>query len=277
MKPLCLSKHAKILVFLLIVLTFSSPPPVTAQAQMQQIAIIPFSINAEKDLTYIKEGISQMLSSRLAWKEKVLVIPGKTILDQIKKTPELSDVSPVKSIVQHTDANYVISGSITEFGGTFSLDTAVYTDTSELPIHTFFGQANTTDDIIPEMSIIAAKINQSVLNRTLPSLAGGENQMNKTQEDLTRANPEKLIPQVIKDAPPEQKPFWKFWKKNTPPAYPGEDFSATETAAPQDLELDEDSSGEKTPFWKFWKKKNADDTTDDMDADAMGNVATGGG
>jgi TolB-like protein len=219
LKPLCLSKHVNTLIFLLIVLTFSLAPPVTAQAQMQQVAIIPFSINAEKDLTYLKEGISQMLSSRLSWKKKVLVIPEKTILDEIKKTPQLSGISLVKSILKHTDAQYVISGSITEFAGTFSLDTVVHTNTSDLPIHTFFGQANTPDDIISEMSIIAAKINNSVLNRNVPSLAGGKNQQIKTEEDLTRANPEKLIPQVVQDTPSEQKPFWKFWEKEAPPLH----------------------------------------------------------
>lgn len=271
MKQFRLSKSVNVLIFLLIVLTFSLAPPMTARAQSQKVVILPFTVNAEKDLTYIKEGISQMLSSRLAWKDKILMIPGKTILDEIKRTPQLSGAPLVTSIIENTDANYIISGSITEFAGTFSLDTAVYTDTSGIPVYTFFGQANTPDDIIPEMSNIAAKVNQSVFNR-ITTLGDSKGQQTTTEEELTRANPEKLIPQVIQDIPPEQKPFWQFWKKEKPPAYPDENFSAMETDTYQEVDLemdDDDLSEEKVPFWKFWKKDNADDITDEMDSDPM--------
>ena len=257
-----LSKSVNTAIFLFI--TFICPIS-PAQAQMQQVAILPFTVNAEKDLTYIKEGISQMLSSRLAWKDKVLVIPPKTILNEVQKEPQLSGPPLVTSIFNHTDVHYVISGSITEFAGTFSLDTSVYTDTSGSPMHTFFGQANTPDDIIPEMSTIASKINQSVFNRNVTTLADSKGQQTTTKEDLTRANPEKLIPQVIQETPREQKPFWKFWKKEKPPAYPDETFSAMETAANQDINvgMDEDLSEEKIPFWKFWKKDNTDEIEDE--------------
>jgi len=270
LKQFRLSKPVNALIFLLIVLTFFLVPPMTARAQPQKVGILPFTVHAEKDLTYIKEGISQMLSSRLAWKEKILVMPEKTILDELKKNSQLSGPPLVTAIFKHTDVHYIISGSVTEFAGTFSLDTAVYTDTSGIPMHTFFGQANTPDDIIPEMSTIAAKINQSVFNRNV-TLTGSEGQQTTTEEDLTRANPEKLVPQVIQDTPPEQKPFWQFWKKDKPPAYPDETFSTMEAAASQDIdvEMDEDLSEEKIPFWKFWKKDNTDDLIDEMDSDSI--------
>lgn len=211
-----------------------------------------------------------MLSSRLAWKDKVIIIPQKKILDQINKT-QLSGVSLVKFITERTDVQYVISGSITEFEGSFSLDTKIYADTSGIPFNTFFRQAQATDEIIPEMSIIAAQINQSVLKRNVPIPTGEKNRQINTREDISRANPEKLIPEFIQDTPPPKKPFWMFWKKEKTPAYPGEDFSVTETSPPQDLEPDDYLTGEeKIPFWKFWKKKSRNGIDDDdLDADSM--------
>ncbi|SMC79580.1 hypothetical protein SAMN02746065_110105 [Desulfocicer vacuolatum DSM 3385] len=246
-------KSVPLTVFFLI--AFMCCPIFSARAQVQQVAIIPFGINSEQDLSYLREGISHMLSSRLAWKEKVVVIPEKTILDKIKQTPGLSGPPLVTSIFEHTDANYIVSGSITEFAGTFSLDTAVHTDRSETPMQTFFDQATTPDEIIGKISTIAAQINKSVFNRTT-TLIDGKAQTS-AKEDLTRANPEKLIPQAMEDAPPTEKPFWQFWKKEKPPAYPDETFSAVEADTSRDIDLEMDDLEEeeeeiKKPFWKFW-------------------------
>ncbi len=40
----------------------------------KRLAILPFSMNADRDLTFLQKGIVDMLSSRLAWKGKVTVI-----------------------------------------------------------------------------------------------------------------------------------------------------------------------------------------------------------
>jgi len=255
-----LPKFFNTAIFLFVAFIYAISP---AQAQMQQVTILPFSIHAKQDLTYLKEGISQMLSTRLAWKEKVMVVPEKTILDEVKKTPRLSGVPLVKFILKHTDVKYVVSGSITEFAGAFSLDTAIYTDTSGIPMHTFFGQANSPDDIIPEMNTIAAQINHAVFNRDVTTLTDNNAQRLPAKENLTRVNPNNLIPQVSQNITPKKKPFWEFWKKESPPAYPDETVPSVETTVPQEEE--------KIPFWKFWKKKKSDNNTDEMDSDAVGN------
>ena len=44
--------------------------PKTAIAEPYKVAIIPFKINAEKDFTFLKDGIFDMLASRLSWGKK---------------------------------------------------------------------------------------------------------------------------------------------------------------------------------------------------------------
>ncbi len=55
-------------------LLFTAAPVLAAPAR---VAILPFDINAEKDLAFLQEGILDMLGSRLAWREKVDVINKK--------------------------------------------------------------------------------------------------------------------------------------------------------------------------------------------------------
>ena len=43
-------------------------------ADPQKVAIIPFKMNAEKDLSFLRDGIVDMLTSRLTWSDKVAVI-----------------------------------------------------------------------------------------------------------------------------------------------------------------------------------------------------------
>ena len=47
---------------------------VTVAADPQRVALLPFKINAEKDLTFLQNGIFDMLSSRLSDPGKVQIL-----------------------------------------------------------------------------------------------------------------------------------------------------------------------------------------------------------
>lgn len=48
--------------------------PQVAVAQLKQVAVVPFKINAAKDLSFLRDGIVDMLISRLSWEDKVAVL-----------------------------------------------------------------------------------------------------------------------------------------------------------------------------------------------------------
>jgi hypothetical protein len=223
-------------------------------------------MNAEKDLTYIQEGISHMLSSRIAQKDKTIIVPGKTILDKIHNARTLTGDALVKAVADNAAADYIVAGSITEFAGSFSLDTRIYSSASPTPLRTFFSQADSMDGIIPAMNRIAAEINNQVFHRETPGLVNADAENKAPQKDLTRANPETLIPQIPMEITQEKKPFWMFWKTEAPPLYPDEEISQTNTPIPTlPSEMDEDPENEKVPFWKFWKKSKPENGEQDLE------------
>jgi len=59
----------------------SFEPPHAEEAA--RVAILPFTMNAERDLSFLKEGILDMLHSRISWKEKVRVIEKARIKDAL--------------------------------------------------------------------------------------------------------------------------------------------------------------------------------------------------
>ncbi|OQY02585.1 MAG: hypothetical protein B6I26_00045 [Desulfobacteraceae bacterium 4572_130] len=210
-----------------------------ATAEIKKIIIIPFKINSRENITYISEGVFQMLLTRLSWKDKVLVAGKDEVKQALAKCKNVSENRLPFKIANLINSNYVLNGSITQFAGAFSLDINIFNiknKTSQF----FFTQAQTMEKIIPELSILAAKINKKIFNRTTETFENIEQNTIQSVDKNIRANPEKLMEQQIKkiklkDAPDQ--PFWKFWIDNNKKEY-------------QEYQTVEEK--EDKPFWKFW-------------------------
>ena len=72
------NKISKTCLISLILILISVGTELSAFAKPLQVAIIPFKVNAEKDLSFLKDGIVDMLSSRLYWEDKVNIINRQT-------------------------------------------------------------------------------------------------------------------------------------------------------------------------------------------------------
>lgn len=53
----------------------------TEAAFAKRVLVLPFQINAAEDLTFLQKGIQDMLSTRLAYEDKVVVIGIETLKD----------------------------------------------------------------------------------------------------------------------------------------------------------------------------------------------------
>ena len=131
---------------------------------LKKIAILPFEIHSEKDISHIKYGIENMLSSRLTWANHTLITNKRSILDALEQSQELPQAAFLANIATTTDSDYVLTGSITEFANAFSIDANIY-NIKDQTLQPFFGQAAEMDKIIPESSLLAAKINKKVFDR----------------------------------------------------------------------------------------------------------------
>ena len=98
-------------------------------AEPERVALLPFKINAEKDLTFLQNGIFDMLSSRLADPGKVVVLSRAEIDTALAGTIGPQDEATARKLGQTLSANYVLFGSLTMFGDSLSID-AKMTDVS---------------------------------------------------------------------------------------------------------------------------------------------------
>lgn len=178
-----------ILCFLLFALIIGNT--VVAASEPKRVVIVPFKINAEKDLTFLEEGIADMLESRLSWDDKVTVISREETKRALESVEEPLNETRAREIGAKLDADHVLFGSLTIFGNSMSIDAKLIDVSGNRPPLTFFSQSQGMDEVIPKINLFATNINEKVFGRVLP-VKTTTAQPKKTQRDI-QAHPEKLM------------------------------------------------------------------------------------
>ena len=91
--------------------------------EKNSVAVLPFSVHSAENIDYVRQGIGDMLSSRLSVNEKIEVISRDTVLTALKETggKELT-LADVYSLGKKLNADFVVWGSITKIGNSLSID-----------------------------------------------------------------------------------------------------------------------------------------------------------
>jgi TolB-like protein len=167
--------------------------PVYATAKINKVAVIPFKINSEKDLSYLKNGISSMLESRLSWKDKVQVINREATTGAAKNTKQPMNEKTARHIGSKLKVDYVLFGNLTVFGNSVSIDAKMVDISKAKETLSFYNQAQGMNEVIPRINTIADEINQKVFGRKTKSgsLKGSEYQ--QKNNDSTYAHPESIL------------------------------------------------------------------------------------
>lgn len=139
--------------------------PATYAKKTEKVAVLPFAMNAERDLSFLREGILDMLASRLFWKDKVMVIEKRLIKKAMKGhqgpiTPEYAT-----ELAHKLDADYVLYGSLTIFAQSVSMDATMASLKKKKPPVTVFVQTKGMEAVIPEINKFAQKVNAKIFGR----------------------------------------------------------------------------------------------------------------
>ena len=97
----------------------------SASSSVKKLAILPFTMNSDKDLKFLQSGIVDMLASRLAWKDKIEVIEKSSVQKTLETFPGPMDKQKALEIGKALGADYVIMGSLTVFGDSVSMDAKI--------------------------------------------------------------------------------------------------------------------------------------------------------
>jgi TolB-like protein len=165
-------------------------------AEPQRVALLPFKINAEKDLTYLQNGIYDMLSSRLTDPGKVQVLSRAEVDTALAGAAGPQDVAAARDLGAKVGADFILFGSLTMFGDSLSIDAKMVDVTGAKPPVAVFNQSPDTSGIIPAIDSFAADINAQVFGRGVspPAVAAtpAPAAPQAAPPDQSQAHPEKL-------------------------------------------------------------------------------------
>lgn len=155
-----------------------------------RVAILPFTMHTPGNLQYLQDGIRDMLTSRLAWQGKVVVVD-RAATDQAVRGSR-GDISPEDAlrIGRSLKADYVLHGSITAIGQTVSIDSKMASVAGKGEPLILSTQTRSLDDVIPQINMFARSINNKIFSR--PGEEGGSQVAEA--DSLGNRNPELLIP-----------------------------------------------------------------------------------
>ncbi|PKN84936.1 MAG: hypothetical protein CVU51_09565 [Deltaproteobacteria bacterium HGW-Deltaproteobacteria-1] len=123
------------------------------------VAVLPFSLHSADNIEYVRQGIGDMLSSRIAVANKIVVTRKEAAQEALKKSgaKDLS-MKDVQDIGKKLNADYVVWGSITKIGKSISIDGKLIDVASGKSDVGISSESQTLDEVIPKINEFSQRV-----------------------------------------------------------------------------------------------------------------------
>jgi TolB-like protein len=136
------------------------------------VAVLPFSVHSADDIDYVRQGIRDMLSSRISASDKIDVLDRDAVLEALKKSDGKELTLPaVYGLGKKMNVDYAVWGSITKIGNSFSIDGKLVDIAANKSPVGIFTQSQGMDDLIPKITEFAQRIDAHILGTAPPAPA----------------------------------------------------------------------------------------------------------
>ena len=154
----------------LVILVFAVVP--SWAKETKRVVILPFSLHSAENIDYLRQGIGDMLASRLSVNEKIDVVNRDTVLAAVKdsggKELHLADVF---GLGKNLGADFVLMGTITKIGNNLSIDGRLVDIGALKSAASIVAQCQSIDEVIPKVTDLAQKMEAHILGGSLPTRA----------------------------------------------------------------------------------------------------------
>ena len=128
------------------------------------VTVLPFTINSSENIEYVRQGIQDMLTTRIAASDKINVTAKDVVAEELKKTGIKNiSLTDVYSIGKKLKADYVVWGSITKIGSSISVDGKLVDISTAKSDVGFFTQSPNMDEVIPKVNDFSQRIVQHIM------------------------------------------------------------------------------------------------------------------
>ena len=165
------------LLFLFLIPIFTLPSLSITQGtdpdKVYKVAIIPFMIYSQENLDYLREGINDILTSRVTVQDRIVVID-RSIVERAlyEERPTRLDETVAAKIGMRIGADYIVLGSFTKIRDYASLDACLLSVAEAKPPVTIHTRQKSTDELMVEISNFGLDIGYKILGTR--TRAGGQ-------------------------------------------------------------------------------------------------------
>ncbi|MCH8082864.1 MAG: outer membrane protein assembly factor BamA [Myxococcales bacterium] len=138
----------------LCVAVFAIAAVAAAVESEHSVAVLPFRVHSAKPVDYLGESIANLIRSRLEARGEVTLID---VSPPSEVGRQASD-SDLRGLAKEVGADTIVSGSLTELAGHFSLDVRVTPAAIGLRSHTFVLTAQRDDELLERVNELADQV-----------------------------------------------------------------------------------------------------------------------
>lgn len=131
-----------------------------------KVAILPFLIHSQENLDYLREGIYDILSTRITVEGRIVVVDRSLVERALyEERPIRLDEGVAARIGLRVGADYIVLGSLTKVGNYISLDARLISVTEEKPPLGVYTQHKGIEDVMVKIGDFAQEIGARILGR----------------------------------------------------------------------------------------------------------------
>jgi TolB-like protein len=133
-----------------------------------KVAILPFVINSRENLDYLRDGIYDILATRVTVENRIVVID-RSVVERIlyEMRPMRLDETVAREVGLKAEADYAVLGSVTKVGDYVSLDARLISVSGDKPPLTAYTQHKGMDDVMVKIGDFAQDIGEKILGRRM--------------------------------------------------------------------------------------------------------------
>ncbi len=161
------NRFAPLLALCAVVAWLDAAPRAAAVEAEHRVAVLPFRVHSAKPVDYLGESISNLIRSRLEARGEVVVVEVAPA-DAARRPASDADL---RELGLGIGADTIVSGSLTELAGHFSLDVRVTPAAIGLQSHTFVLTARRDDELLERVNDLADQVLNQIVGAEPASVA----------------------------------------------------------------------------------------------------------
>jgi outer membrane protein insertion porin family len=135
------------------------PDPALGAEAAAVVAVLPFRVHSAKPIDYLGDSLADLIRSRLEASGDVRVLDTAALRERLGDEPPADlGAAALRQIADELGVAYIVTGSLTELAGSFSLDVRLTPAAIARPTHTLVLTATRDDELLSRVDDVADRL-----------------------------------------------------------------------------------------------------------------------